>query len=105
MPAIDFKVAAGGFSPDQVVEPGHYDWVTFEGKTPPGPDLFLAQGEVAGRIANTPWYENDGADYYHWALGGLSLSQTGTATRLTTRRDFESGLRRVATNVGSTPTL
>ena len=28
------------------------------------------QGEFAARIANTAWYENEGSDYYHWALSG-----------------------------------
>lgn len=60
VPALDLKVAAGGFSPDQVVAdgPGHYEWVAFEGRTKPAKDIFVAQvvGEsMNNRIPNGAW--------------------------------------------------
>ena len=60
VPALDLKVAAGGWSADQVVEdgPGHYEWVAFDGRTKPGKDIFVAQvvGESMNRrIPNGAW--------------------------------------------------
>ena len=60
VPALDLKVAAGGWSSDQVVKdgPGHYDWVAFEGRTKPDMDIFVAQvvGESMNRrIPNGAW--------------------------------------------------
>ncbi|MCD4748581.1 MAG: hypothetical protein K8R59_04330, partial [Thermoanaerobaculales bacterium] len=58
VPAIDLKVAAGGFSPGQIVEPGLYDWVALEGRVSPASDIFVAQvvGESMNRrIPNGAW--------------------------------------------------
>jgi type I restriction enzyme, R subunit len=57
IPALDLKVAAGGFAPGQVVEPGLYEWVALEGRKAE-PDLFVAQvvGESMNRrIPNGAW--------------------------------------------------
>ncbi len=60
IPALDLKVAAGGFSPSQLVgeDQGTYDWVTWDGLTRPAPELFVAQvvGESMNRrIPNGAW--------------------------------------------------
>ena len=58
VPALDLKVAAGGFSSGQVVEPGRYEWVALDGRLSPAPDLFVAQvvGESMNRrIPNGAW--------------------------------------------------
>jgi len=33
-------------------------------------DSDTIQPEIAGRIANTFWWEKDGENYAHWALSG-----------------------------------
>jgi hypothetical protein len=68
VPLYDLKVAAGRFSQEQVVEsvPGEgdvgdlddYEWVTFDGRTQPARDIFIAQvlGESMNRrIPNGAW--------------------------------------------------
>ena len=60
VPVLDLEVAAGSFSAGQVVDedPGHYDWVAFEGRTRPAADVFVAQvvGESMNRrIPNGAW--------------------------------------------------
>ena len=68
VPLYDLKVAAGHFSEQQTIDgvPDHgdmenadnFDWVTFEGRTPPAPGLFVAQviGESMNRrIPNGAW--------------------------------------------------
>lgn len=60
VPALDLKVAAGGFSAEQLVagDEGRYDWVTWQGRARPGPGLFIAQvvGESMNRrIPNESW--------------------------------------------------
>jgi len=57
VPAVDLKVAAGGFAPGEA-EPGRYDWVALDGGVTPAPDLFVAQvvGESMNRrIPNGAW--------------------------------------------------
>lgn len=60
VPLLDLKVAAGGFSPEQIVagDPGEYEWIALNGKTKPAPGLFVAQvvGESMNRrIPNGAW--------------------------------------------------
>jgi type I restriction enzyme R subunit len=52
IPLLDLKIAAGGLSPDQVVEDnvGDYDWVAIDAKVRPARDLFVAQ--VIGESMN-----------------------------------------------------
>ncbi len=58
IPALDLKIAAGGFSAAQVVEPSCYEWVALDGGISPAPGLFVAQvvGESMNRrIPNGAW--------------------------------------------------
>ena len=52
MKAVDLKVAAGGFSAGQVVEPGLYEWAALDGRLSPAPDLVVAQ--VVGGALEAP---------------------------------------------------
>ena len=59
IPVLELKVAAGGFSIDQVVAaPGDFEWIELDGKTSPGTGLFIAKvvGESMNRrIPNGAW--------------------------------------------------
>mgnify|MGYP000176571052 CR=1 FL=1 len=58
IPALDLKVAAGGFSAGKIEDTAHYDWVCIDGRPAPSPDLFVAQviGESMNkRIPNGSW--------------------------------------------------
>jgi len=59
VPLLDLKIAAGGFSTEQVVASFHdYDWVELEARYKPAPGLFVAQviGESMNRrIPNGSW--------------------------------------------------
>ena len=58
IPALDIKFAAGGFTPEQMEDVAHYDWVRTEGRPKPAKDLFVAQvvGESMNRsIPNGSW--------------------------------------------------
>lgn len=60
VPLLDLAVAAGGWTAEQAVADDRtaYDWVAFEGRTKPGPDIFVAQvlGESMNRrIPNGAW--------------------------------------------------
>ncbi len=59
VPLLDLKIAAGGFSPEQVASnPGEYEWVSLERGTKPSIGLFVAQvvGESMNRrIPNGAW--------------------------------------------------
>ena len=86
VPALDLKVAAGGWSADQVVVDGsgHYDWVAFEGQTKPGKDIFVAQvvGESMNRrIPNGAWCV--------WRLNPGCDGQSGTEVVLAQHRDIQ----------------
>lgn len=35
------------------------------------------QGSLNARLFNSPWYENDGRDYYHWAIAGMFAKPDG----------------------------
>jgi len=60
VPLLELKVAAGGFSSEQLAAstPGEYEWVTLEGRTKPAQGLFVARvkGESMNRrIPNGAW--------------------------------------------------
>jgi hypothetical protein len=60
VPLIDLKIAAGSFSPAQLIEatPWQYEWVALGGRVKPASDLFVAQvvGESMNRrIPNGAW--------------------------------------------------
>ena len=91
VPLLDVKVAAGGFSPDQVVSDdlGEYDWVELTGRTKPAKDIFVAQ--VVGESMNRQI--RNGA-YCVWRLRPAGTRQGKTV--LAQHRDLqdpESGAR------------
>lgn len=59
VPVLELKVAAGGFSDEQLVEaPDDVAWTALDGRTKPAPGLFVAQviGESMNRrIPNGAW--------------------------------------------------
>jgi len=59
VPLLELKIAAGGFSTDQLLASANdFEWVAPEGRTRPGPGLFIAQvvGESMNRrIPNGAW--------------------------------------------------
>lgn len=59
VPLLELKIAAGGFSTDQLLASANdFEWVAPEGRTRPGPGLFVAQvvGESMNRrIPNGAW--------------------------------------------------
>ncbi|MCA9527394.1 MAG: DUF3387 domain-containing protein, partial [Myxococcales bacterium] len=86
VPALDLQVAAGGWSPAQLVQDGtrHYDWVALEGRTRPGKDLFVAQviGESMNRrIPNGAWCV--------WRLNPGCDGRSGTEIVLAQHRDIQ----------------
>ena len=59
VPLLELEIAAGGFSTDQLLASANdFEWVAPDGRTPPGPGLFIAQvvGESMNRhIPNGAW--------------------------------------------------
>jgi len=86
LPLLDLKIAAGGFSADQVVEGvvGQVEWVAPSGRTKPARDLFVAQviGESMNRrIPNGAWCV--------WRLDPGCDGQSGTEVVLAQHRDIQ----------------
>lgn len=59
VPLLELKIAAGGFSTDQILASANdFEWVAPDGRTRPGPGLFVAQvvgASMNRRIPNGAW--------------------------------------------------
>ena len=86
VPAFDLKVAAGGFSPEQIVEdgPGTFGWVAFEGDVKPAKDIFVAQvvGESMNEVIPS-------GSWCVWRLNPGCDGKSGTEIVLAQHRDIQ----------------